>query len=70
MHLVRDSMLTYYRLGHLALLILRNIALERTKFWRRAMPWQFPAGQITFEVSIKVLRQDRGEVSGPILSRE
>jgi hypothetical protein len=32
--------------------------------------WQFPAGQITFEASIKALRQDRGEVSGPILSLE
>jgi hypothetical protein len=51
------------------LLALRNITLERTRFWRRVL-WQFPAGQITFEASIKALRQDRGEVSGPILSLE
>ncbi|KAE8440503.1 hypothetical protein EG329_007414 [Mollisiaceae sp. DMI_Dod_QoI] len=40
-------------LGHLVLLVLRNIAVERTKFWRRTGAWPFPPGQITCEVSIK-----------------
>ncbi|CZR53578.1 uncharacterized protein PAC_03458 [Phialocephala subalpina] len=53
--------------SHLILLVLRSVALWRTKFWTRPLPLaNFPTGQVTFEVSIKVLRQERGEVRGVV----
>jgi hypothetical protein len=47
---------------YLGLLILRSIALIRTKFWKRPATWTFPTGQLSFEVSIKLLKQETGNV--------
>ncbi|KUJ08956.1 uncharacterized protein LY89DRAFT_676334 [Mollisia scopiformis] len=51
---------------HTVLFLLRIVALWKTKFWKRPMP--FPTGSITLEVSIKVQRQERGEVQPVVAS--
>ncbi|KAF8812029.1 hypothetical protein BYT27DRAFT_7183181 [Phlegmacium glaucopus] len=39
-----------------ALLVLRSVAILRTKFWKR--PLTFSAGQMSFEISMKFLRRE------------
>ena len=55
------------------LLILRVMAGFRSRFWTRGVPWRFPAGQITIEFTIKVLRQNGGAlrpVGEPVIEGE
>ncbi len=54
------------RFSHLTLLGMRIVAIFRTICGRRETwgSWRLPTGQLTFEFTIKVLRQERGEVSG------
>ena len=42
---------------YLTQLLLRTIAILKTKFWKK-LPWTFPAGQLSLEISLKVLEQE------------
>jgi len=43
---------------YLVQLMLRSIAIYRTKLWKRPLSWTLPTGEVTFQVSLKVLRQE------------
>jgi hypothetical protein len=43
---------------YVGLLVLRSIAIFRTKFWKRPLAWTFPTGKISLEISLKVLKQE------------
>ncbi|KDR78793.1 hypothetical protein GALMADRAFT_244346 [Galerina marginata CBS 339.88] len=45
-------------LVYLVLLILRSIAIIRTNFWKKPLALTFPTGQLTLEISLKLLRQE------------
>jgi len=47
---------------YLGLLVFRSIAIFRTKFWKRPVAWTFPTGQLSVEVSIKLLKQQSENV--------
>jgi len=47
-----------HRLLYLTTLLLRIIAISRTKFWKRKPGW--PDSGYTFQVTLKMLKQDLG----------
>lgn len=44
--------------GHFVLLALRCAAAWRSKFWRRPSGLRVPTGELTFQITIKLLRQE------------
>ncbi|KAF8886429.1 hypothetical protein CPB84DRAFT_1964547 [Gymnopilus junonius] len=44
-------------------LLLRSVALYRSRFWKRPLALNFPTGEITFQISLRVLRQESGRPS-------
>jgi len=50
-------------ISYMVLLLLRSIAVIKTKFWKRSLSWPFPPGEITLQFSIKVLRQENPSTS-------
>jgi len=49
-------------LGHLVLLLLRCVAAWKSKFWRRPSSISFPTGELTFQFTIKLLKQEAAPV--------
>lgn len=47
---------------HLILLLLRCVAAWKSKFWRRPSGFTFPTGELTFQFTIRLLRQETGTV--------
>ncbi|KDR77867.1 hypothetical protein GALMADRAFT_209383 [Galerina marginata CBS 339.88] len=47
-------------LVYITLLVLRSVALIRSKFWKRPIALNFPTGKISLEISLKLLRQEGG----------
>ncbi|KDR77869.1 hypothetical protein GALMADRAFT_224324 [Galerina marginata CBS 339.88] len=47
-------------LVYISLLVLRAVAVFRSKFWKRPIALNFPTGQISLEISLKFLRQEGG----------
>ncbi|KAF8902879.1 hypothetical protein CPB84DRAFT_1846007 [Gymnopilus junonius] len=44
-------------------LLLRSIALYRTKFWKRGLYMTLPTGEITFQISLKMLKKEGAKSS-------
>ncbi|PPQ74467.1 hypothetical protein CVT26_001104 [Gymnopilus dilepis] len=47
--------------AYLLQLLLRSLAIYRTQSWKIPLSLAFPTGEITFQVTLKVLRQERNE---------
>lgn len=44
----------------MVLLVMRCVAAFKSKFWRRSSGLTFPTGELTFQFTIKLLRQETG----------
>ncbi|KDR69470.1 hypothetical protein GALMADRAFT_145508 [Galerina marginata CBS 339.88] len=53
-------------LVYIILLILRGVALFRSKFWKKPIGLNFPSGQISLEISLKFLRQEGGATENTV----
>ncbi|KDR77868.1 hypothetical protein GALMADRAFT_209384 [Galerina marginata CBS 339.88] len=45
-------------ISYIGLLVFRCVAIFRTRFWRTPLTWSFPAGEISFQISMKVMPQN------------
>lgn len=51
---------------YLTLLVLRTIIVIRSKLWRRLLTLYLPAGQVSFEIKLRFLRQEHGATGNPV----
>ncbi|KDR69011.1 hypothetical protein GALMADRAFT_145755 [Galerina marginata CBS 339.88] len=48
----------------ISLLVLRSAAIFRTKFWKIPAAWSIPTGQVSFQISLKVVGEEGGTTEG------
>jgi len=66
LHRELNTDLRFYSLVYLTLLVLRTIVVIRSKLWRRLLTLHLPAGQVSLEISLRLLRQEHGATGNPV----